>query len=141
MASKEVIVDSGLCTYDIKDREGRMFGQFTFNPSDTGIIKRHEEVIKNLEKLEVPTGSGEEFSEKLKNLDSFISEQINYLLGTNGVSETFFSIMGPFSPLSSGQFFVESVIDAIGQAIHAETGERVNKITGKIKKHTAKYHA
>lgn len=139
--SREILIDSGLCTYDIKDRDGRMFGQFTFNPSDTGIIKRHEEVIKNLEKLEVPTGNAENFGEKLKELDLFISEQINYLLGTSGVSETFFSIMGPFSPLSSGQFFVESVIDAIGQAIHTETGERVNKISGKIKKHTAKYHA
>ena len=63
----------------------------------------------------------------------------DYLLGFDS-AESFFSIMGPLSPLASGQFYIESVLDAIGQAISAETGERVKKISGKIAKHTSKYH-
>lgn len=140
MANKEVIVDSGLCTYDIKDKEGRLLGQFTFNPSDTDIVKRHEKVVSAFEKMEIPDINGENLVKGLEKIDSFIYEQINYLLDSKEVAESFFSIMGPLSPLASGQFFVESVLDAIGQAIQNETGERVKKISGKIRKHTSKYH-
>lgn len=140
MANKEVIVDSGLCTYDIKDKEGRLLGQFTFNPSDTDIVKRHEKVVSAFEKMEIPDMNGENLVKGLEKIDSFIYEQINYLLDSKEVAESFFSIMGPLSPLASGQFFVESVLDAIGQAIQNETGERVKKISGKIRKHTSKYH-
>ena len=140
MANKEVIVDSGLCTYDIKDKEGRLLGQFTFNPSDTDIVKRHEKVVSAFEKMEIPDMNGENLAKGLEKIDSFIYEQINYLLDSKEVAESFFSIMGPLSPLASGQFFVESVLDAIGQAIQNETGERVRKIAGKIRKHTSKYH-
>lgn len=140
MASKEVLIDSGLCTYDIKDKEGRLFGQFTFNPSDTDIIKRHEKVVAAFENMEIPDMNETNLVDGLEKIDKFIYEQIDYLLDSKEVAATFFSIMGPLSPLASGQFFVESVLDAIGQAIHNETGERVKKISGKIKKHTSKYH-
>ena len=140
MANKEVIVDSGLCTYDIKDKEGRLLGQFTFNPSDTDIVKRHEKVVSAFEKMEIPDMNGNNLAKGLEKIDSFIYEQINYLLDSKEVAESFFSIMGPLSPLASGQFFIESVLDAIGQAIQMETGERVKKISGKIRKHTSKYH-
>ena len=129
MANKEVIVDSGLCTYDIKDKEGRLLGQFTFNPSDTDIVKRHEKVVSAFEKMEIPDMNGNNLAKGLEKIDSFIYEQINYLLDSKEVAESFFSIMGPLSPLASGQFFVESVLDAIGQAIQNETGERVKKIS------------
>ena len=78
-------------------------------------------------------------SETLRDVEKVIYEKINYLLDAD-VAESFFSIMGPLSPLASGQFFVESVIDAIGQAIQIEIGERVKKVKSKIRKHTSKYH-
>lgn len=137
MASKELLIDSGLVTYNIKDQDGREFGTFTFNPSDTDIVKRYEKVIGRLEKLEIPEPKDGE--NPFEEVDKVIYEQIDYLLNGN-VAEAFFSIMGPFSPLASGRFFIESVLDAIGQAIQNETGERVEKIAGKIKKHTSKYH-
>ena len=139
MSIKELVIDSGLVTYDIKDKDGRSFGNFSFNPSDLGIVKRHEEVIEAFSKLEIPEMSGDNFAKEIEEFDKFISEKIDYLLGAE-VSETFFGIMSPLSPLASGQFFVESVIDAIGQAIQNETGERVKKVAGRIKKHTSKYH-
>lgn len=142
MANKEVIVDSGLCTYDIKDKEGRLLGQFTFNPSDTGIAERYEEVKKQLTNLKKDFGKRAEkktLAEQLNELDAIVYEKIDYLLGAE-VSASIFSIMGPFSPLSNGQFFFENVLAAITQIIQNETGERVKKISGKIRKHTSKYH-
>lgn len=139
MAVKELLIDSGLCTYEIKDKEGRNFGSFTFNPSDLGIVKRHAEVVELFEKMNIPNMTEDDFEKELEKINDFIFEKIDYLLDAN-VSDTFFSIMSPLSPLASGQFFVESVVDAIGQAIQNETGERLKKVALKIKKHTSKYH-
>ena len=140
--AKDIIVDDGLLTYDIKNKQGKILGQFSFNPSDTNIIHRHAEVVEALEKLETEISAmvdKDNLDDSFKAFESIVFEKINYLLNAD-VAENFFSIMGPFTPLASGQYFIETVIDAIGQAIQAETGERVKKINSKIKKHTSKYH-
>lgn len=142
MSTQNIIsVDDGLKTYTIQNKEGKELGTFSFNPSDTNIIKRYEEVISDLGKLEMMESKNTEESdaECLKRMESIVSEKIDYLLNADAAKD-FFQIMGPFSPLASGQFFVESVLDAIGKAIQAETGQRVEKMNVKIQKHTAKYH-
>lgn len=135
-------INDGYKTYDIVNQDDKLLGQFSFNPSDTNIIKRHAEVVEALEKLELDISAKKDetsLDEAFKAVEAVVYEKINYLLNAD-VAENFFSIMGPFSPLASGQYFIETVIDAIGQAIQAETGERVKKIAGKINKHTSKYH-
>ena len=135
-------INDGYKTYDIVNQDDKLLGQFSFNPSDTNIIHRHAEVVEALEKLEMDISSKVEeksLNEAFKEIESVVYEKINYLLDAD-VAEKFFSIMGPFSPLASGQFFIETVLDAIGQAISAETGARVKKINSNIQKHTAKYH-
>lgn len=139
---KVITIDDGLKTYDIQNKEGKLLGQFSFNPSDTNIVHRHAEVVEALEKLELDISSTEDkasLDEAFKAVESVVYEKIDYLFNTP-VAKDFFCIMGPFSPLASGQYFIESVIDAIGQAISAETGARVKKINSKIQKHTSKYH-
>ena len=137
MANK-IIIDDGLKTYDIENKDGQVLGQFSFNPSDTSIIHRYEEVIKDLSELSFHEET-ENLDEELKRVEAVIYEKINYLLNAD-VAEAFFSIMGALTPLASGQYFIESVLDAIGQAIQIETGERVKKVSSKIAKHTSKYH-
>ena len=135
----KIVIDDGYKTYDIENQDGKLLGQFSFNPSDTNIVHRHAEVVEALGKIEFPENVDEKLEETLEKVEKTIYEKINYLLDAD-VAGNFFSIMGPLSPLANGQFFIESVLDAIGQAIQKETGERVNKIKGKIKKHTSKYH-
>lgn len=132
-------INDGLKTYDIVNQDDKLLGQFSFNPSDTNIVHRHAEVVDALEKIEIPDRQESDIESTLKSIESVIFERINYLLGAD-VSNTFFSIMGPLTPLANGQFFIETVLDAIGQAIQSETGERVKKINNKISKHTSKYH-
>ena len=132
-------INDGLKTYDIVNQDDKLLGSFSFNPSDTNIIHRHAEVVEALEKLELNISAKAEtdgIAEAFKEVEAVIYEKINYLLDAN-VADTFFSIMGPFSPLANGQFFIETVLDAIGQAINAETGARVKKINSKIQKHTS----
>lgn len=142
--SNKVVFQDGLKTYDIVNEKGTLLGQFTFNPADTNIAQRHAEVVKHLSELQEKFRKSEKkdtytFVEELKEIDAIVYEKMNYLLDAD-VAETFFSIMGPFSPLSSGQFFVEMVVDAIGKVISQETGARVKKVNSKIQKHTSKYH-
>ena len=95
-------------------------------------------MIKDLGELSFDEAA-ENLDEELKRVEAVIYEKINYLLNAD-VAEAFFSIMGALTPLASGQYFIESVLDAIGQAIQIETGERVQKVASKIAKHTSKYH-
>ena len=132
-----IVIDDGLKTYDIVNKQGEVLGQFSFNPSDTNIVHRYEKIYTELSALE-PSESGDSL-EALKELERVAQEKIDYLLGAK-VSENFFAIAGAFSPLESGKYYIESVLDAIAQAIMAETGERVKKINKKVQKHTGKYH-
>lgn len=136
-----VTVNNGLKTYDIADQDGNILGQFSFNPSDTGIVKRYDVAIEKFEKVfeELQGLEKTKSVDILEKLDSKAYELIDGIFNAN-IAENFFSIMGPFSPLANGQFFIENVIDAIGQAFEMETGERVKKVNSKIKKHTSKYH-
>ena len=136
-----IVIRDGLKTYDIVNQDGKILGQFSFNPSDANILDRHAEVIDALEKIEAEISNEKEKSleESYRDAHKLVCEKLDYLLGAN-VSEKFFSIMGPFSPLDNGQLFIENVIDAIGMAISAETGSRFKKINTKIQKHTSKYH-
>lgn len=135
-------IDDGFKTYDIVNQNDKVLGQFSFNPSDTDIVKRYNKAVENFQTVFEEIGKVQDESnieEVINKLDEKTYEFIDSIFNAE-VSQNFFSIMGPFSPLASGQLFVESVIDAIGQAIQAETGERVKKINKKIQKHTSKYH-
>ena len=139
--SEQIKVADGKKTFDLVNQDGKLLGQLTFNPSDTNILERHAEVMKQLRKLK------EDFSKTVRNttvsedvaeIDRIVYEKIDYLLNAN-VSKTLFSIMGPFSLLANGQFFVENVMDAIAKVMRTDTEMQAKKINDKIKKHTAKY--
>ena len=136
-----VKINNGLKTYDIADQDDNIVGSFSFNPSDTGIVKRYNAAIEKFQTVfdEIKGMDNPDAVEVLEKLDEKAYELIDGIFNAN-IAKSFFSIMGPFSPLESGNFFIEDVIDAIGQAFEAETGERVRKVNRKIQKHTKKYH-
>lgn len=129
--------------YDIVDLDGNVLGQFSFNPSDTNLKQRYKEVSKELNEigteLEKKKQDNPGFDE-LDIYDSIVYEKINYLLAAD-VAKHFFSIMGPFSLLEEGGFFVESVLSGLGNLIQEEMEKRKSKTEEKIRQHTEKYHA
>lgn len=72
-------------------------------------------------------------------MDAIVYEKVDYLLNAQA-SEKIFSVMGPFSLLEDGDFYVEVVLKAIGQTIKNENAEYAKKLEEKVNKHTAKYH-
>lgn len=135
-------INDGFKTYDIQNQDGKLLGQFSFNPADTNIIKRYNDAVEKFSSIfdEIKEmGEEPDTTELFEKLDKKTYELIDGIFNAD-VSSNFFNVMGPFSPLASGEFFVASVIGAIGQALEAEIGERVKKVNSKINKHTSKYH-
>ena len=142
--SNKITINTGFKTYDLVNENDELMGKISFNPSDTNITHRYKKVVEDLEKLDFDaevkeTDDAEDIAESIRKLDDLIYEKIDYLVNAN-IAETFFSIMGPFTLLATGQYFIETVIDTIGQIITQETGVRVKKMTKRIQKHTGKYH-
>lgn len=134
-----ITIDDGLKTYDIVNKSGKLLGQFSFNPSDTGLINRYKEVSVNI--IELGNRLSKENStkeEKNKKAEDYIKEQFDYLFNAN-VSGTFFSIMGPLSLLGD-QTFTEVVMNTIASVVKKESGVHLKKLEMRINKHTSKYH-
>ena len=112
-------------------------GEFRFNPSDTNIIRRYEDVAKFLN--EVDLSKYPEGVEGMTQLEADMKKQILYLLNV-GENCELFKIAGPMTPLVSGELYIENVMDAIKAVIEAETGERVKKARSRASKYTQKYH-
>ena len=139
--SNQIIIDDGLKTYELVNKDKKVLGEISFNPTDVNIAKRYEDVVKQLEKINIDVNVEDQelIAKELKKVDEIISKQINYLIGTD-IADTLFAIMGPYSLMSSGQFYIEYIMEVIGKIISQETGVRVKKMNKHIQKHTSKYH-
>lgn len=140
MANEQIRIDDNLKTYDVVNKEGKLLCNFTFNPSDTGIVDRYKEVSKNLSnmatRMAAESSSNEE---KAKKAEDYIRGQFDYLFDAD-VSGTIFTIMGPMSLMGNGQIFAEYVMGVIANVVKKESGVYLKKLEMRIKKHTSKYH-
>lgn len=129
----------------IKKYDGKILSEFSFNPSDSNIVDRYEEFANGLNALENVISqyekekNYEKTKEMLKKINSIIFEKVNELLNEDA-ADSIFKVMGPLTPLPSGDYYFVFIIEQIGNKIQNATGQRVKKIEMKIKKHTAKYH-
>lgn len=133
--SNDIIIDDGSKVYNIKNKNGKMLGRFEFRPSDTNIVSRYEEVVDFFNKFSIPENEDKpmEVAEK-----EFI-DKMSYLIGGDA-GEAFFSIMGPFSALASGELFIENVLGAIAKVIEKEMSVRMQRVQRRMNKYVAKYH-
>lgn len=132
--NNDIIIDDGLKTYYIKNKQGTVYGKFDFRPSDTNLISRYDEVVEHLNNFSIP----ENEQPDIKKVEGMVADELSYLIGADA-KETFFSILGPFSPLASGKLFFEEVVDSIGRVIERETTSRTQKVRTRMNKYVAKY--
>ena len=133
--TNDIIIDDGSKVYTIKNKRGKVIGEFEFRPSDTNIVKRYEEVVDYLNNFKMPEDTEEAFLAA----ENEIKEKMSYLIGGDA-GEAFFSILGPFSALASGELFVENVLGAISKVIEKEMSVRTKKVQRRMNKYVAKYH-
>jgi hypothetical protein len=140
--SNDIVIDDGSRIYNIKNKRGEVMGRFKFVPSDMGIVERYEHTIAVFEGLQAKLSNEKEDAD-IKQIkveaEAEIKKEVDYLFKAN-VSGSFFEITSPFTPLESGEFFVESVINAVRAVIEKETGKRLGKAKSRASKYTQKYH-
>lgn len=129
-------VKTGALNVILTNENDEEIGRFLFNPVDLNIIRRYEEVVANLEKMEVP----EDATEKdILELSDRLEEQIDYLLNSKA-SKSIFAICNPLTLTESGDFFIENIIVEIADVIEQVTDQRIKKKQAKIKRATSKYN-
>lgn len=138
----KIRIDDGSKVYDIENQRGETLGQFVFTPSDMGIVERYDHTIKVFENLQERLNGNESDTDGLqikKEVEAEIKEEIDYLFASD-VSGSFFKTISPFTPLESGEFYVENIIYAVKSVVEAETGKRLGKAKSRASKYTQKYH-
>lgn len=109
-----IIIDDGSKTYTIKDRQGKALATFCFRPSDTNIISRYKEVEKFFRGFKVT-----EEDPDIEEYEKKVIAQMDYLVNAE-TGESFFGIMGPFSPMPDGSLFYEVCLNAVCNVINQE---------------------
>ena len=130
--TNDIIIDDGSKVYN---KRGEILGKFTFRPSDTNIVNRYEEVVDFFNSFKIP----EDTDQAIKVAEKEMKDKMSYLIGGDA-GEAFFSIMGPFSALASGELFVENVLGAVANVIERELSVRTKRVQRRRNKYVAKYH-
>lgn len=133
-----IVIDDGSKIYDIVNKNRKRLGKFEFRPADTNIIKRYEEVVEFYNNYKVPEGKDLTVEERNK-VEKEVIDKMSYLIGADA-EEAFFTILGAFSPLASGEFFIENVLKSISKVIEQELAVRTSKVQRRVNKYVAKYH-
>lgn len=132
----KIVIDTGSVVFDIEDAKGRILGQLEFIPTDSDIIRRYKEVVEKFNSMKIEENPTED---DILSFSDTVKEQVNYLLNYD-VSASIFSICGPLTVVTSGDFFFENVMDAVATAIESVMKQRVEKKMEKVRRATAKYH-
>ena len=133
--TSDIIIDDGSKVYNIKNKQGKILGKFEFRPSDTNIVKRYEEVVDFFNGFSLPDNT----EQAMQTAEKEMTDKMSYLIGGDA-GDAFFSIMGPFSALATGELFVENVLKAISKVIEKELSVRTQKVQRRMNKYVSKYH-
>ena len=134
--AKQIQTSVKQAEYEFLDSDGGILFTLRFNP-DLDIARRYEKTVDFLNNMF--EGQDE------KDVDAFfaksdeLKEQLNEMFGSD-ISTPIFSIMNPFTPLENGKFYVEEIIEKLGQIVESELDVRVKRVQSRQSKYTAKYH-
>jgi len=137
MGTSQFVIDDGLQDVVFKNNKGEVFSSFSFNPSDTGLLTRYDELVEFLDSVTIEDG---EVDKQIIQLEKTIKEMIDKLFNRK-ISEDVFKMYAPCTIFANGDMFIEVLIRHIGEVIEGETDKRLKKKVAKIKKATAKNRA
>ena len=130
----KLTVDTGAVTVQVEDENGKLLGQFDFNPTDSNILKRYGHVVDFFNGLSLDEGLSE--TEQLAQMDALaddIGGQFDLLLGGE-VAAGLFAQCGPLTVMRDGRFFFEAVLEGVGSVIESVTKKRLDKKLARIRK-------
>lgn len=118
---------------EIINSDGKVTGNFRWNPTDLDIVKRCEKVMDFFGAMKVENGK-----DAIDAVSEEIKKQFDFILGTDASSELF-KHCSPLSPKENGEFYCEYVLNTLIQFIESELNIRMKKTSSRIKKYTDKY--
>lgn len=137
MAELKLKVDTGSVLVPVENERGEQIGEFYFNPLDSNMAKRYDDVIEFFNTFKVD--ESKDSFEEIKRLSEEVEKQFDYLFGYN-VSEGIFGKCGVFTLLADGFFYYENVIEGIGNLIEQVGEQRVKKLKKRAREAASKYH-
>lgn len=134
--AKQIQTSVKQAEYEFLDFDGGILFTLRFNP-DLDIARRYEKTVDFLNNMF--EGQDEKDVDAFFTKSDELKEQLNEMFGSD-ISTPIFSVMNPFTPLENGKFYVEEIIEKLGQIVESELDVRVKKVQSRQSKYTAKYH-
>lgn len=146
--SDDIIVNSGLVTYNVVFEDRGISVPISFNPNDMNMLTRLEESQKNIEKAteEIPDDINvsedseniSEYSEIIKKINDIVYKEIDNIFG-NAISKKIFQFCSPLSADKNGITFIERFMNAIAPVMQRDIQQAQAESDKRIAKHIAKY--
>lgn len=135
---ERIKIDTGIKSYEIEDVTGNVVGVISFNPSDSNIIQKYNDVVSALEDYFNARKENAFTEEEFVAAQNVIVDKLGELIGKDS-AKTIFDISGPFSPMQNGALYLENVVNALGGIIEKETKKRMKKVETRMDKYLQGY--
>ena len=137
-------IDDGTREITMVNKFGQLVCKIHFRTAELAIVDRFNELKNDFSSIIAPlsrininadgtTNDDDESWAVLKQVEGQIKRRLNILLDTDDADEIF-KTRFPFSSVG-GRFFVENVLDVLGQAITAHVEEEAQLSQARIKKY------
>nr|DAI27732.1 MAG TPA: hypothetical protein [Caudoviricetes sp.] len=126
---------------EIVDADGNVTGYFRFNPTDTAIIERFENIekyFKDKQKYLASIQNGNDI-DIINELIREIKIEFDKFLNYEGAGETLFKNCSPLAIRPNGEMHAVYVVNALINFIQSELKSRSKKAEANISKYTNKY--
>lgn len=137
MAKYNLEIDDGAVGIDVNNQNGELVGTIYINPSDFNIIERAEQAQSRIKDLLEKLETDGESTEKIKQIDKDIREQVDKIFNYE-VSSTIFKNSHCLS-MKNGITYVERLIDGMLQVIQKILETEVKESNDRMSKYTAPY--
>lgn len=137
MAAKQIKTSVKSAEYEFLDTDGKVLFTINFNP-DLDIVRRYDKTVDFLNGMFAHQKTDDDTSLFFEKCDE-LKEQLNELFNSD-IATPIFSVMNPFTPLESGKFYIEEIVEKLGMIVETELNTRVKKVQSRQNKYTAKYH-
>lgn len=125
---------------EIVDADGNVTGYFRFNPTDTAIIERFENLEKYFKDKQKYLASVQDSNDfDINKLICDIKNEFDKLMNYEGAGETLFKNCSPLAIRSNGEVHAVYVMNTLANFIQSEFRSRSKKAEANISKYTNKY--
>ena len=138
------IIEDGTREYHFENKFGETIGEIHFRGGDISILDRYNELLADFDKIVEPLGnvklkddgtsSFEADWAVIKSVEAKLIERINAVFDSRDASNLFKN-RNAFSTIN-GEFYVEKVVQALGNVVAQEIAEETEKSKKRLSKYT-----